>query len=386
MLDMPFILQSPLAMLGLLALLIPLCIHLLSKARPRVVAFAHIAFIKVTTSPVLRQLRLTQLILLGLRMLMLLLATLILAQVFWYSTDQQFKSHILVSEDWLQHATDTEKQKLIDQVNDSDLVLLGTQNRSINSTELAQWSTDKQLNSALNIWSKVADYAEQLSGNETINVYTTNRLQQFIGGRVPLSEWVEWHVKNVEVESMTHAYTVTVKVIYDSGSESLLVYLRGAFEVINTHKNVDLKVDYVSNEKSKDESKPTLTYDRIIDLSEQGLAQPQHQHITQAELANIKQADFVFTLARMLFSSQSQAWWRQNTLLSTAQITQYSATDNQEKALPAYQTSPNKKPNSKTSHSTALHIWLVLILVAIFILERVLSEWPKRRFNPGVDK
>lgn len=157
MLDMPFILQSPLAMLGLLALLIPLAIHLLSKARPQVIAFAHIAFIKVKTSPLLRQLRLTQLILLGLRMAMLLLATLILAQLYWQNVNQQVNSHILLTEDWLNHATSIERQILIDQVKDSDLVLISSNNRNINKTELAQWSTTPQQTPALNLWSKVAD-------------------------------------------------------------------------------------------------------------------------------------------------------------------------------------------------------------------------------------
>jgi hypothetical protein len=208
MFDMPLILQSPLVMLGLLTLLIPLGIHLLSKARPRVFAFAHIAFIKVKTSPVLRQLRLTQLMLLGLRMCMLLIATLILAQLYWQhetnSANQQ--SHILLTADWLNQTSAAEKQTLMNQAYDTKLVLLGTKNRNISKTELAQWSTNKQQTPILNTWSKVANYVTQLSANDVVAVYTTNRLKQFIGARIALPEQVEWRVKNIPIENVTQHY------------------------------------------------------------------------------------------------------------------------------------------------------------------------------------
>jgi hypothetical protein len=390
---MPFILQSPLAMLGLLTLLIPLLIHLLSKARPRVVAFAHIAFIKVKTSPVLRQLRLTQLILLGIRMLMLLLATLILAQLYWLNiwdnANQQVNSHILLTEDWLNHTTDTEKQTLIDQVRDSDLVLLSTKNRDINKTEVTQWSPDNRQTPALNIWSKVANYSAQLPADTLITVYTTNRLKQFIGSKTPIHKRVKWQVKAIPVESATQQYSANIKVIYDDASEPLLVYLRAAFKVINTHETFNLKVDYVINEKQKNNSKHLLTYDKTINLSEQVLSQQhlafdaqwQHTHITQTELKNIKQADFVFTLARLLYSSQSQVWWLENTRLSAEQIKQSSVMYGDPLAQTAY-----KESSDKTTHATPLHIWLVLVLAGIFVLERLLSEWPKSRIKAGVDQ
>ena len=394
MFDMPFILESPLAMLGLLTLLIPLGIHLLSKARPRVVAFAHIAFIKVSTYPVLRQLRLTQLMLLGIRMLMLLVATLILAQLYWQNVNLQVNSHILLTEDWLNHTTDTEKQTLIDQVRGSNLVLLSTQNRDINKTEVTQWSPDSWQTPALNIWNRVANYSTQLPADTLITVYTTNRLKQFIGSKTPIHKRVKWQVKAIPVESATQQFSANIKVIYDDASEPLLVYLRAAFEVINAYESFSVKVNYVTNKKQKNNSKHLLTYDKIINLSEQGFSQQhlafdaqwQHIHITQTELKNIKQADFILTLTRLLYSSQSQGWWLENARLSTGQIIQNLATDgNQLVPLPFEQQTIKESP-SKNTHSSSLHIWLVLMLIAIFILERILSEWPNRQLKAGVDE
>jgi hypothetical protein len=391
MFDMPFILQSPLAILGLLSLLIPLGIHLLSKAKPRVIAFAHIAFIQVKTAPVLRQLRLTQLILLGLRMCMLLIATLILAQLYWQheSNSAKQQSHILLTEDWLNHATDAEKQILMDQTHDANLVLLGIKNRNINTTELAQWSTNTQQTPVLNIWSKVANYITQLSANEMVTVYTTNRLKQFIGAKIALPERVKWYVKTVPVANVTQQYSANIKVIYDASSEPLLVYIRAAFEAINTHEYLNIKATYTLNNIKSEDSKHLLKYDKTIDLSQQNLT-PQHSHfdeqwqltyITQQALTNIKQADFVLTLARLLYSSQSQVWWLENTRLTTEQINQSSLMSNAPKTL-----TPDKELLGKTTHTTLLHIWLVLILVALFILERLLSEWPNHRLKSGLDQ
>jgi hypothetical protein len=394
MFNMPFILESPLAMLGLLTLLIPLGIHLLSKARPRVMAFAHIAFITVKTSPLLRQLRLTQLILLGLRMTMLLLATLILAQLYWQNVNLQVNSHILLTEDWLNHATDIEKQTLIDQVKDSALVLISSNNRNIKKAELAQWPTDPHQTPVLNLWSKVANYSAQLAADSSITVYTTNRLKHFIGTKVPLPRRVQWQVKTIPVETVVQENLVNIKVIYDESSGPLLVYLRAAFEVINTQEKLGAKVEYVINDISSDNSGHLLTYDKIIDLREQGLTQQgrpfelpwQHTYITQAALNNVKQADFVLTLARLLFSSQSQSWWLENTRLSMGQIIQNLATDgNQLVPLPFKQQTIKASP-SKNTHGSSLHIWLVLMLIGIFILERILSEWPNRQLKAGVDE
>jgi hypothetical protein len=394
MFDMPFILESPLAMWGLLTLLIPLGIHLLSKARPRVIAFAHIAFIKVSTSPVLRQLRLTQLILLGLRMTMLLLATLILAQLYWQNVNLQVNSHILLTEDWLNHATDIEKQTLIDQVKGSDLVLISSNNRNIKKAALAQWSTNSQQTPVLNLWSKVADYTAQLAANSSITVYTTNRLKHFIGSKVPLPIQVQWQVKTIPVETIVQENLVNVKVIYDDSSEPLLVYLRAAFEVINTQDKLSAKVDYERNNISSENSEHLLSYDKIIDLREQGLTQQgrpfelpwQHTYITQAALNNVKQADFALTLTRLLYSSQSQSWWLENARLSTGQIIQNLATGGNQLVPLPFKKQTIKESPSKNTHGSSLHIWLVLMLIAIFILERILSEWPNRQLKAGVDE
>ena len=375
MLTMPFIVETPSALLGLFSLLIPLVIHLLSKARPRIIAFAHIAFIKVKTSPKLRQLRLTQFILLALRLLILLLATLILAQMYWQDSKPDLNSHILLTEDWLNHATNTEKQRLIAQLGDSNLVLLSTKNRNIDKTDIAQWPTNHLQTPALNIWSKVADYLASQSSESAISVYTTNRLKQFIGKQIPLAKQVKWHVKEVPIENITDPYSANITVIVDDASSILVVYLRAAFEAINSHKNLNINVNYISYEELIKESVYSPSENITINLSEHDFDNlKQSSLITQAELNDVKQVDFVLTLARLLFPSQSQTWWVENTRLSTQQIVQSSS-----KSAVLDKAKTHKKSPSKMPGTSSLHIWLILILVSVFILERILSEWPNSR-------
>ena len=111
-----------------------------------------------------------------------------------------------------------------------------------------------------------------------------------------------------------------------------------------------------------------LTSDKIINLSKQPFEQPARHLdtqwpptiITQAELNNLQQADFVLTLAQLLFSSQNQAWWLENTRLSTEQIIQSSSKSAVQK------TAVYKNSSSNMTDSTSLHIWLILMLVLCF--------------------
>jgi hypothetical protein len=363
--------QSPMALLGLLALFVPIFIHLLSKARPQVIPFAHIAFINVKTSPLLRQPRLTQLILLGLRMLLLLLAALILAEVYWHKNANSSTAHILITQDWLNHTTEGEKQTLLGQAKEANLVLIDGNNRKISPIQLRQWVADKQQTMPINLWSQVSSYTANWPNAETIQVYSTNRLSQFTGDKTLISDQVEWHIKPLPVASTSQQYSVDVKVIYDEYSEPLTAYLRGAFDAINTHENLSLTSEFILHKRSKNESKHLQPNQKIIDLRDQNSVTDkpwQQQTITLAALNNIQEADFALTLAQLLFHAPRQAWWLENSRLSMEQITQVIPTLNTEKLTTV----------NKTTQATSLHIWLVVLLLTCFIAERLLSEWPSR--------
>ncbi len=109
--------------------------------------------------------------------------------------------------------------------------------------------------------------------------------------------------------------------------------------MINTHKNLSLIVEYTNNDISNIHNVHLQTYDKIINLSKPSVAQRfktfdaqwQVKNITQSDLNNIKQANFVLIFAQLLYTSQNQDAWLENTRSSAAQITQNSKKDREQR-------------------------------------------------------
>ena len=89
-------------------------------------------------------------------------------------------------------------------------------------------------------------------------------------------------------------------------------------------------------------------------------------------------------MAQLVYSSQSQAAWLENTQLTATQITKNSTMSSDQLKRLSTKDLPYKTSLNNTHYSTSLHIWLVLMLVAIFIIERLLSEWPNSRIKSGM--
>jgi hypothetical protein len=94
----------------------------------------------------------------------------------------------------------------------------------------------------------------------------------------------------------------------------------------------------------------------------------------------------VLIFAQLLYSSQSQDAWLENTRLSAAQITQNSTMDGEQLKRLSTNDIPYQTSLNNTHPATSLHVWLVLMLVAVFILERLLSEWPSSQLKTRMDE
>lgn len=370
--DMPnlsFLAQFPLALWGLLALLIPLAIHLLSKSRVQIVPFAHLALITVKTSPRLRQLRITQWLLLFLRLLLLLLATLIVAELYWQSNTDTNTKHILVTEDWLNHANDGEKNQLIQQSSGSKLTLIARPNAPLGQQQITQWQKSTSEANALNLWEKVADFRAELSSQSQVSVYSTNRLSQFLGSKQDISSNVNWQIKSLPTSDTTSSIQATVLVLFDKPSTPTLAYLKAAFDALNTSKQISLNVQYMDLAELTNITLIDLSVDKIIHLSRAEIpdiiASKQANLVTREQLGAIQQPEFPLILFDLLFAQQQDNWRFQNTLLSEQQITVSAANDHAELE--------RVQPSNASGQS--LHLWLILFLVIVFAAERVLSEW-----------
>ncbi|MGS2719686.1 BatA domain-containing protein [Paraglaciecola aestuariivivens] len=362
-----FWLQSPLALWGLLALLIPLAIHLLSKSRAKIVPFAHLALITVKASPRLRQLRLTQWLLLLLRSLLLLIATFVLAQLYWQTGQTSNHPHILLTQDWLEHASDTERSQLLEQYSVANFTLLDQANLALTSQQISQWPKPPSTAevSPLNVWEKVEQYAAQLPKQTPVIVYSTNRLSQFLGNKLPSVSKLNWQIKSLPSNEREQRFQASVLVLFEEVSAPSMPYVKAAFDALNTHQQIELAVQYSDLSKLNADIKT----DVILNLSTAELAKDitssQASLIGMNQLGALEQPDFPLVLFDLLFNQPLQNGYFQNARLSEQQIIMSSPAN-------TVQQNPIKSPNP---HTQALHLWLILLLVMIFAAERLLSEW-----------
>lgn len=243
---LPFTLQSKTALFTLLALLVPLVIHLLSKSRGTLVPFAHIAFIKQRKQRPMQQIRLVQRILLFLRMMILLLATLILAHVFYLSQAEPAQRQILLSPHWLSHASSEEKQKVLNALPEAKVSLLTFPARALSAEQIRAWQPAQQnetIPATNNVWAQVKAQLDELPIDTQVDVYTSNAASQFIGEKVKLAHKVQWHIKALPPEPLAGRQNqVSIAVIYDGDRSEDLSYIQAALKALQNNSEVILSI------------------------------------------------------------------------------------------------------------------------------------------------
>lgn len=364
-------LQTPILLIGLIALGIPLAIHLLSKSRGRLVPFAHTTLIKIKASPRLRQLRLTQWWLLLLRCLILLLATLIVAKLYWHNTSSP-QQHILLTEDWLNHATQVQRQQLRDTNLQQTWILLNAPNRRLSWQDIQQWPKKEQQASvtSLNVWQEVANYQAGIAANTPLSVYTTNGFNQFIGQQVAIGNSVKWQIINKATSAGKLQQNLIV--MFDKNNRPQLGYLTAAIKALNIAEQLDIKVVFKNLDDVNPSSLEWGQPDSIILLSDLSVSEffaqfPEYSNssvMTKEQLGDMAQVQFPLSLFELLFEQQDDEYQLENLRLSAQQITRSNV-------------KPSDKPISRAHlsfNNHSLNLWLWILLVLAVCLERTLSE------------
>ncbi|MEP0174046.1 MAG: BatA domain-containing protein [Paraglaciecola sp.] len=372
-------LESGIYLWGLLTLTIPIAIHLLSKHKGKIVPFAHIALITVKNSPQLNQARLTQWLLLIIRLLMLLVACGILAQLLWNKNANTSADIVLVSNDWLTQSSDAEKQQLFESLNANQsprLFLIDGLNQSLSQRKLESKAVlafqggTSSTTTPLNIWANLAEITKALPKSQKIQFYTTNRLNQFTGQKVTLDNPIDWHIKFLPNTSSEPKLAASLAIISDANHQQQLAYIRGALNALTATLPVDIKVEYIDFSALANDLDLAAQQSHIIYLVDTPLpTELDNGAITilnSNQLQDYTQVDFPLILATQLFASQTKQWFSDNARLSNYQITELPTID----LLERQQTS--------VENGQPLHIWLVLILVILFVVERLVSEWPSK--------
>lgn len=313
------IVLSPLWLLGMLAVIIPLAIHFFSKSKAPLISFAQYALIPAKQSSVPNALRLSQWLLLLLRMMIIVLLSSALAQCMKQPTDNSQTRYFLVSQDWLHHASENEKQSLLETFNQaqdatsSRLVILGANasnnlnaklsneqpaalseyaingNNKLTLDTLAQITAANEktgLNAQINtarplpqttIWQQVADFiaTHPTVSPSQIQIFTSNGFSQFNNDKINLPETLTWHISSAESSSLMGEKS-KILMLTSAKNHVQTQYLTAAFNALNRELNRELSVDHLPASSPMSLEQLEL-YDWVFYLADTGLNTQQVQ-------------------------------------------------------------------------------------------------------------
>lgn len=274
-----FTLQSPQALLALLALLVPLIIHLLGKSRGTLVPFAHIALIKNIKRQPMQQIRLVQRLLLFLRLMILLICALLLAQLFYSQQSSAAQKHWLISTDWLTHSSNTEKQQLAEALTGNTALVLSAPTARLSPEQIRNWpelSTPEVTASVAesgsdNLWAKIKNQLTLVPEDASVEIYATNQYQQYLGDKVHFSQPLNWHIKQIPgTASQDLPNTLNILLLYDQDRAQDITYLQAALNALQGSQSVSLSLTSIL--LSPSDPLPTRPVaDWVIYLSSQAL-------------------------------------------------------------------------------------------------------------------
>ncbi|OFI36067.1 hypothetical protein BFC17_10390 [Alteromonas lipolytica] len=366
---------SPIALLGLLAISIPIVIHLLSKSKAKPVLFGHLDLIPSGKQKPVTQLTITQWLLLLLRILMLVTLTLLLSQPLrpeTSSTNPQ-QTTLLITSQWLDYADKAQRDALLDRLsNGAQALLAGHPSTPLSAEQIQNWQAREDADNLINLWSTVDDTLNHTAGR--IAVYHTGKIEQFNGPRTILtstSERVEWQQLDVPFADTEVSLIKPISIgVIESDEPDINLRLQKALSLIKQYGIKTLSWQKEPLEQQADFSQFALW----IDIREMTVSS-QHS-IVAVPPTRVNAPDFPLWLANQLLLLSGQQEQRVSPVLSAQQI-QYRAKlpDNDTVlAVPAMHSGYQRDDPARS-----VVPWLATLLLLLFCAERLVSEY----FSPA---
>ena len=401
----PWLIQSPWMLFALFSLIVPLVIHLLSKSKGKLIPFGNIRLIQLSKPVRMNEIRLVEPLLLLCRLLLLLLSVLLLAQLYYDNRSQNqasVENNILVTKDWLNHASERELQQLALKAQNDVVYLLAAKNKRLTHELIMAWQSSQNANalqiSQQNTWLLVSHYVKTLPNNTNVNVYSTNRLSQFVGDKVYLPNNVSWQIKQLPDDKLTQALrliknkTLSIIIIVDDASRDDTTYVNAALSIIKNTKlknlNFIIQNDINSNQFIKAEH-----YDWIFYLSSAPISKSikaavsqgsklmaEERHSKNNHISHVinwkeqsRKISFPQTLMSTLLSDSIDNYQRQQQLTNEqieSQLTRKTITQSTNEPTLLLLKAQFKNP--------FIDKLLILLLIFFWSIERLLSEKVKK--------
>ena len=343
------LLLAPAGLFGLLAIAIPVVIHLISRGRGRRVLVGNIELVRAARQSRVTALRLTEWLLLLLRIAIVVVAMLLLARLALQGSAGAEPGASYVTPGWLRSATDTERAELLALEPAARVLTTGYPPARVYDPELA--------NEGYDAWPLLAERLCALRQAGSVGVYAAPRKGAYGSHRPKLPNAINWRLAAAATEPLELASRGLV--IHDNDQVGEVRQLERALAALKRHRVPQLawetcpSDDITCISRSRDWVAWLADAEPPGDLGEARLFRPQGPTWRQ----NLSDPLFpeVLLAAPLSDAQQPQIWLGR----SVDRV-----------ALDAGAESPGSVP---LPHRP-LHLWLGLLLAALWAIERLLSE------------
>lgn len=278
-----FSIVTPVALWSLLALGIPLLIHLFNRSRGKLVRIGNIDLIRKARKLHVTELRLTQWILLILRMAILLLAALILAGLVRPGLESSEVHSVYVTPAWLRTAEPSQvSELLISKERETGTRYMVLQPGFANLTpglaaEIRQ--SRAGFPGSAETWPLLAERLSLEHHGGPVDVYSTDLMLQFGARRPVLPREVNWHLLSPESGPSPGNLPTSVVIGVDSAHRQDAGVIIAALNSLKAHRIPGLGWELADIGQL---STQQLNADWLILLSEDGLDENQWAQINTA--------------------------------------------------------------------------------------------------------
>jgi hypothetical protein len=232
---------NPSAWWAMLALGIPLIIHLFSKSRGRLVRIGHIDLIRQARKLQVTELKLTQWLLLLLRLAIFTLAGLILAGLATAGLNSNKANSIYLTPGWLSNAGTPEISALLenaDQTANSRFYLLQPGFPTIDRKQLETNSPQVIHDTAepSNTWALLSERLSLEHHLGEVTVYTTDHMLQFGLYKPALPRPVNWQIASPEKFPVIDSKAIRALIVFDPERAADAKRLGTALSVLKQHR------------------------------------------------------------------------------------------------------------------------------------------------------
>lgn len=402
-------------MIGLMvffALAIPLAIHMLSRSHGKIIPFPFIGLLPKQSTPTELQIHLRQKRLLLIRLLLVASACLLVSASVLYEWWQQSSFYkgidtptptVVISQDWWELGTTEDKQSLLsalqgeklEQLN--EVFLLAYSNPQANNklrTVTKATVIEKLLNNTLfdsaylpqdpplipleDMWSIAQLIGAGAPLKSNIYIYSSNRYSQFVGVPLVVEQTINWEL-NSSAPAILPTNTAELKVALIGFEEANLTHQqqqRMAWAEVAIESLMSVYPITISKHaltplnNENDHSWQTLAanYDAlVVDNKDKLSISYTSKLIELRSLPPYSQTQYIADFGKSLFASKQQEYTFLNTALSPEQI-----------RLTAKPNKPSSVAPLSREQSHPWQKWLILLMLILFVAERLMSEWPKK--------